>query len=288
VRHFGAAPYVFILPFVAVFAIFGVFAVFASLALSFSDWRGVAGGDFIGLDNYIKMANDPALHSALLHTAVVWLMTVPLLAIGSLVIAWLVESKLVRPLRAFFRTALFLPALPSLAVVSIIFLLMMDPNFGLIGQLFRAVGLAPVNIRVDVAAALPLISFIIVWKNLGYAIVIQLAALQAFPSQLREAAAIDGAGNWSFFWRILFPLSKPSIAFLAVLATIGVANTFEESYLTYGISGGPQRAGMVMGTYLYREAFRDFDIGYASAVAYTLAVVLFLVAAAQLRWGRAE
>ena len=285
-RRSGAAPYVFVFPFIAVFGVFGVFAVIASLGLSFTDWKGVASGNFIGIDNYIQMAQDPTLRKALINTGIIWLLTVPILTFGSLLVAWFVESKLVRPLRSFYRTALFLPVLPSLAVVSIIFLLMMDPSVGLIGQLFTAVGLTPVNIQLDQAAALPLISFIIIWKAFGYNVVLQLAALQAFPEQLKEAAQIDGVGNWNFFARILVPLSKPTLAFLAILSTIGVANSFEESYLVFGITGGPQQAGMIISTYLYREAFRDFDIGYASAIAYGLSLLLFVAAAIQLRLGR--
>ena len=232
------------------------------------------------------MLQDANLHKALLHTVLLWFLTVPPLAFGSLMFASLIEAKLVRPIRTFMRTAVFLPVLPSLAVVSLIFLLMLDPSFGFAGQLFRSLGLTPINLQTDTWFAIPLIAIVIVWKNFGYNVVIQLAALQAFPDHLRETAAIDGVRPWTFFWRVLVPLSRPTIAFVAVLSTIGIANTFEEPYLIYGVSGGPEQAGLVVGTYLYREAFRDFDMGYASAIAYGLAFVLFVVAAIQLRWGR--
>ncbi|MBO3748817.1 sugar ABC transporter permease [Streptosporangiaceae bacterium NEAU-GS5] len=270
----------------ASFLIFDTFALVGSFGLSFTDWQGVGDLHFIGVDNYKEMAADPSLRQALWHTMLIWLLTVPFLAFGSLVMAWFIESKFVRPLRAFLRTAFFLPVLPSLAVVSIIFLLMMDPTFGLVGQAFSALGLKPVNILIDQGVAIPLISSIVIWKNFGYMVVVQLAALQAFPAQVREAALVDGVNGWNYFWRVMVPISKPSIAFVGVITTFGVVNAFEESYLLYKTTGGPGRSGLILGTYLYREGFVDFNLGYASAVAYGMAFLMFIVALAQLRWSR--
>jgi ABC-type sugar transport system permease subunit len=279
-RRWNVAPYVLILPFMASFLIFDSFAIMASFGLSFTDYQGYGTGSFIGLDNYREMLTDKTLLQALGHTATIWLLTVPFLCFGSLVMAWFIES------RGFLRTAFFLPVLPSLAVVSIIFLLMMDPKFGLIGQLFSAVGLTPVNILIDPRVAVPLISAIVIWKSFGYMVVVQLAALQSFPSQVREAALVDGVGGWNFFWRVLVPISKPSIAFVGVISTFGVVNAFEESYLLYKTTGGPGRSGLILGTYLYREGFVDFHFGYASAIAYGMALLMFVVALLQLRWSR--
>jgi multiple sugar transport system permease protein len=268
------------------YLVFDSFAVVASFGLSFTDYQGFGAATFIGIDNYKTMLTDSTLRQALGHTMLIWLLTVPLLSFGSLFVAWILESKFVRPLRGFLRTAFFLPVLPSLAVVSIIFLLMMDPKFGLIGQLFDLLGLTPVNILVDPGVAIPLISAIVLWKNLGYMIVVQLAALQAFPAQVKEASLIDGATGWTFFWRVLVPICRPSIAFVAVITSFGVINQFEESYLLYKTTGGPDRSGLVLGTYLYREGFVDFRLGYASAVAYGMALLMFVVALLQLRWSR--
>jgi len=284
--NWSAAPYVFILPFMLSFLIFDTFAVVASFGLSFTDYAGYGSPTFVGIDNYKAMVLDPTLRQALGHTLSIWLLTVPFLAFGSLLVAWIIESKFVRPLRSFLRTAFFLPVLPSLAVVSIIFLLMMDPQYGLIGQLFKRLGLDPVNILVDPDVAVPLIAVIVIWKSFGYMVVVQMAALQAFPAQVREAALVDGINSWSFFWRILVPISRPSIAFVGVICTFGVVNMFEESYLLYKTTGGPDRSGLVLGTYLYREGFVDFRLGYASAIAYGMALLMFIVALLQLRWSR--
>jgi ABC-type sugar transport system permease subunit len=268
--------------------IFDTFAMFASFALSFTDYQGVGAAHFIGLANFQKMWGDATLHKALWNTMAIWLLTVPVLSFGSLVIAWCIESRLVRPLRAFLRTALFLPVLPSLVVVAIIFLLIMDPTFGLVGQLFRHFGLNPININTNSRAPVPLISFITIWKSLGYMIVIQSAGLQAFPTQVRDAARVDGVNVWQYFWRVLVPISKPVIAFVGVMSTFGVVNAFEESYLLYKTSGGPEQGGLILGTYLYREAFESFRIGYASAIAYMMTGIMVVFALLQLRWSRAR
>lgn len=284
--RWSAAPYVLILPFVISFLIFDTFAMVASLGLSFTDWKGVGAEHFIGLRNYGQLLKDETLRQALGHTALIWLLTVPFLCFGSLVTAWIIESKFVRPLRGFLRTAFFLPVLPSLAVVSIIFLLMMDPKYGLIGQLFTKLGINPVNILLDRGVAVPLIAVIIIWKSFGYMVVVQLAALQSFPQQVREAAMIDGVNGWQYFWRVMVPICKPSIAFVGVITTFGVVNAFEESYFLYKTTGGPGRSGLILGTYLYRQGFIDFNLGYASAIAYGMALLMLIVALIQLRWGR--
>lgn len=284
----GVAPYLLILPFVASFLIFDTFAMGASFALSFTDYQGIGAAHFVGLANFKELLGDATLHKALWNTMTIWLLTVPLLSFGSLVIAWFIESRLVRPLRGFLRTSLFLPVLPSLVVVAIIFLLLMDPNYGLVGQLFRLLGLTPVNIHLVPWAAVPLISFITIWKNLGYVIVVQIAGLQAFPAQVRDAARVDGVNAWQYFWRVLVPISKPAIAFVGVMSTFGVVNAFEESFLLYKTTGGPGYSGLILGTYLYREAFQDFRLGYASAVAYMMTGIMVVFALLQLRWSRAR
>jgi ABC-type sugar transport system permease subunit len=285
-RRRSAAPYVLILPFMLSYLVFDTFAVVGSFGLSFTDYRGYGAATFIGLENYKTLFTDATLRQALGHTMVIWLLTVPLLSFGSLFVGWILESRFVRPLRSFLRTTFFLPVLPSLAVVSIIFLLMMDPKYGLIGQLFDGLGLTPVNILVDPHVAVPLISAIVLWKNFGYMVVVQLAALQAFPAQVREAALVDGASGWTFFWRVLVPICRPSISFVAVITSFGVINQFDESYFLYETTGGPDRSGLVLGTYLYRVGFVDFRLGYASAVAYGMAMLMFVVALLQLRWSR--
>lgn len=279
------AAYAFISPFVIAFGVFGLFAGAASFALSFTDWQGVAEGNFIGIANYMAMLGDTSLLRALFNTVLVALVVVPLLTFGSLALAWVIESRIIR-FKPVIRTMFLLPVLPSLVVVAFIFLWMMDPDYGLIGDMFSAVGLTPVNIRVDSAAALPLISTTIIWRSFGFALVIQLAGLQAFPSQVREAAIVDGAGRWSYFWQVLVPMQRQVLVFVSVLTTIGVFNAFEEPYVLFGPNGGRAESGLMLGTYLFRTGFVDFDIGYTSAIAYLMVVIMVVLALVQLRWGR--
>lgn len=277
--------YVFISPFVLTFAIFGLFPVVTSLGLSFTDWGGVGDVNFIGVSNYLKMWDDESVRVAFRNTLIVWLVVVPILSFGTLMIAWAIEAKVIR-FKGFLRTIFFLPLLPSLVVVSIIFLLMMDPTIGLIGQLFRLIGLPPVNILVNEQAAIPLLCLVIIWRSLGFGVIVHIAGLQAFPSQVRDAAQVDGAGAWQYFWHILVPMSKPIIAFVSVLSTISVFNVFEESYVLYGASAGPREAGLLVGTVLYRTGFKYFEFGYTSAIAYAMVLIVVAAALVQLRWGR--
>lgn len=281
------AAYAFISPFVVAFAVFGLFAGVASFALSFTDWEGVSDGNFIGLANYAEMLRDESLHRAFLNTILVSLVVVPALTFGSLLVAWMIEARVIR-IKPVASTLMLLPVLPSLVVVAFTFLWMMDPDYGLIGHLFRAFGVTPINIRTDSAASMPLIGMTIFWRSFGFALVIQLAGLQAFPSQVREAALVDGAGRWSYFWHILVPMSRPVLVFVSVLSTIGVFNAFEEPYVLYGPTGGRGEAGLMLGTYLYRTGFVEFDIGYTSAIAYFMVLVMVVVSLIQLRWGRAS
>lgn len=280
------AAYAFISPFVLAFAAFGLFAGAASLVLSFTDWQGVSDGNFVGLDNYAAMLGDESLHRAMWNTIVVAAVVVPFLTFGSLIVAWMIESRVIR-FKPVLRTLFLLPVLPSLVVVAFIFMWMMDPDYGLIGHMSTALGLDPINIRVDSAAALPLISTTIIWRSFGFALVVQLAGLQAFPSQVREAAVVDGAGRWSYFWHVLVPMQRQVLVFVSVLSTIGVFNAFEEPYVLYGPTGGRAESGLLLGTYLYRTGFVDFDIGYTSAVAYLMVAIMVVLALLQLRLGRA-
>lgn len=278
-------PYLFIAPFLVLFGVFGAFAIAMSLGLSFTNWKGVAGGDFVGLDNYLRLVQDPSFRKALAHTAAVWCLTVPVLSFGGLALAWLLQSRLVR-MKTLLRTLFFLPVFPSLVVTGIVFLLLLDPSYGLPNLALRELGLAPINIRVDPAVSVPLIAVIVIWRWLGYNMVIHLAGLQALSPDVLQAARVDGAGPWRLFWHVVMPMSKPMLLFTTVLSTIGVFNLFDEPYILFGSQGGPQEAGLMVGPLMFREAFENFNLGYASAIAYALTVIVFVASMIQARIAR--
>ncbi len=278
-------PYLFIAPFFTVFAVFALFAILGSLALSFTDWQGVRGGSWVGLENYGRLAQDDSFRRAVFQTAMVWVLTVPILSFGSLALAWVLESKLV-PLRSVFRTLYFLPVLPSLVVVGITFLLLLDPQYGLPNIALQQLGLPAINTKTNPAVAIPVLSLVVIWRWLWFNVIIQLAGLQSLPRETLEAARLDRANEWQIFWRIVVPMSKPVLIFAFINSTIGTFNLFDEAYMLFGTQGGPGESGLVVGTLLYRQAFELFNLGYASAIAYAVAVMVFLVSLIQLRWAR--
>lgn len=279
------AAYLLIAPFFIIFLIFQVFALVASLGLSFTDWKGATGGQWVGFGNYIALFQDPSFQLALWHTGLLWLLTVPILSFGGLALAYLLMSPLVRLVQTF-RTLLFVPTLPSLVVTGTVFLLLLDPTLGLPAQVLGWFGLPPINIRTDPSVAIPVLAVITIWRWLGYNMVIHLAALQNLPAEIIESATIDRASRWQIFWRIVVPMSKPMLLFTTVISTIGIAGLFDEPYVLFGSSGGPSQGGLTLGVFMYREGFQYFNLGYASAITYVIAIIVFVFALIQMRVSR--
>ena len=279
--------YLFIAPFLVVFAVFQVFALVAALGLSFTNSHGTAGGRWVGLSNYTALFTDPNFLLALWHTGLLWLLTVPVLSLGGLGLAFLLNSPLAR-LAKLLRTLIFLPTMPSLVVVGTLFLLLLDPTEGLPARALHAVGLPAIDIRVDAAAAIPVLAAMVLWRWLGYNMVIHLAALQNLPREVFESAALDGASRWRVFWQIVVPMSRPMLLFTTVISTIGIAGLFDEPFVLFGLSAGPSQGGLVLGTLMYREGFQYFNLGYASAITYVLAIIVFVFSLIQMRVTRDE
>lgn len=284
-RRSQPAAYLLIAPFLLVFVVFQAFALVAALGLSFTDWQGSAGGQWVGLNNYLFLFQDPSFLLALWHTGLLWLLTVPLLSFGGLWIAYLLMNPLVRFAKAH-RTLLFVPTMPSLVVAGTLFLLLLDPGIGLPAQIMRALGLDPINIRTDPAVAMPVLAVVVLWRWFGYNVIIHLAALQNLPSEVIESAQIDRATRRQIFWRIVVPMSKPMLLFTTVISTIGIAGLFDEPYVLFGSSGGPSQGGLTLGVFMYREGFQYFNLGYASAITYVIALIVFLFALVQMRVSR--
>lgn len=279
------AGYLFVAPFMVVFLVFQVFALAAALGLSFTNWKGSAGGSWVGLSNYTALFQDPNFILALWHTGLLWVLTVPLLSFGGLGVAYLLISPLARAAR-LLQTLLLVPAMPALVVVGTLFLLLLNPTQGLPARLLGVFGLPGINIQTNVAAAIPVLAVMVLWRWLGYNMVIHLAALKNFSGDVLESAALDGASRWQIFWRIVVPMSSPMLLFTTVISTIGIAGLFDEPFVLFGLAAGPAQSGLVLGTFMYREGFQYFNLGYASAITYVLALIVFVFALVQLRVSR--
>jgi ABC-type sugar transport system permease subunit len=281
------APYAFISPFYLIFLAFGFLPIIFSLGVSLYDWRGITPGAFVGLSNYQVLLHDPAFVKALWNTVIVWLGSVPPMILLALIFAVLLNSQRVR-FRGVFRTIYFLPVVTSLVITGLIFKFLFNPTFGLINNLLGPLGIAPVNFLSDPVWVKPVLIFALLWRWTGNDMVIMLAGLQSIPDDLYEAARVDGASGPQMFWNITVPLMRPVILFDAIISTIGTFNLFAEPFVLFGQDGGIGQAGLVTGTLLYQNAFVYFKFGYGAALAWVLALIIFVLSMLQLKLGSRE
>ena len=274
------APYVFISPFFILFGLFGAFPILFAVYISFQDWKSVHASEYVGFKNYARMFTDDNFHIALSNTAILGILVVPLMVILSLSFA----NVLNQPIRGrvVYRTAYFLPVVTSLVVVGLLFDFLLGSPYSPLGSVleifnieFRGLLDQPVFIK-------PSILVMILWRWVGYNMMIMLAGLQSIPHELFEAARIDGASGLQAFIHITIPLMRRVIAFAAILSTIGMFNIFEEAYMLVGTGGGTDRAGLLMGLIIYSQAFSKFNFGYASALAYANAVIIIALSFLQI------
>jgi cellobiose transport system permease protein len=282
------APYVFISPFYLVFLAFGLLPIVFSLGVSLYDWRGTTPGAYVGLTNYQVLLRDPGFHKALLNTVFVWVGSIPPMILLALVFAVLLNSQRVR-FRGFFRTVYFLPVVTSLVITGLIFSFLFSSTFGLVNQLLAPFGIAPINWLSEPVWMKPVLILALLWRWTGNDMIIMLAGLQSIPDDLYEAARVDGASGPQMFWHITVPLMRPVILFDAIISTIATFNLFAEPYVLFdGAGGGIGQAGLVTGTLLYQYSFEYFKFGYGAALAWVLALIVFVLSMLQLRLGSRE
>jgi multiple sugar transport system permease protein len=276
--------YLFILPSLLHLIVFLLIPLGFSFYLSFTDWRGTnfQSAPWVGLDNYEFMMDDRRFWNAMENSAYFTLLSVP----GGMVISLLVAVVMNQKLRGiyFFRTIFFMPVISSWVAVSVIWITLLDPQAGILNYILTTLGLSPVNWLGDPETAMPSIVLITIWKGMGFQMVIWLAGLQAIPQTLYEAAAIDGASSWQRFRRITLPLLTPTTFFLAVTGVIGSFQVFTPVYVI--TEGGPRGATDVAVHRIYLRAFEAFDMGYASAQAWVLFLVIFTATFLQVMYQR--
>jgi ABC-type sugar transport system permease subunit len=283
-RWRAAAPYVFISPFFIIFLAFGLLPILFSLVVSVFDWRGTTPGAYVGLANYRILLNDPSFYKALWNTVYVWIGSVPTMIFLALVFAVILNSRLVR-FRGLFRTLYFLPVVTSLLIAGLIFSLLFSSSFGLVNRVLDPLGIGPINWLADPNWMKVTLILALLWRWIGNDVVLMLAGLQQIPTDLYEAAKVDGASEVQTLWHITVPLMRPVILFDVIISTIGAFNLFAEPFALFGPGGGIEQSGLVTGTLLYQYAFVYFKFGYGSALAWVLAMVIFALSMIQLRLG---
>ena len=284
------AAWAFIAPALSVIALFFVIPVAAALALSLTDfdlyaladWRNLR---FAGLDNYVHVLTLPLFWRALGNTSYFVAVGVPLSIVVSLACAVLLQSKLAR-FKPLVRTALFAPVVTTLVAVALIWRYLFHVRYGWVNHVLAQVGIAPIDWLGDPDWSMPTIILFAVWKNFGGNMIIFIAALQAIPEDLYEAARLDAAGPWSQFLHITLPSIAPTLLLVSILTIAGYFQLFAEPYVM--TRGGPLQSTVSLLYLMYEEGFRWWNLGVASAVAFVLFVIIVAVTRVLMRMTRAE
>jgi multiple sugar transport system permease protein len=278
--------YLFNLPGMILFIFLVAYPVWTSFNLSFREWD-ILGTEkaFVGLANYREAISDETFWDSIGHSIYFVLGSVPLTMAIALGLALLLNSK-IRGL-GLFRTAYYLPVITPLVIAAIIWKWVYNADFGLANYYLLKIGLIdkPLLWLSDRELAMPAVIVTNIWKGVGFNMVVYLAGLQAIPQEFYEAADVDGAGPWQRFRRITLPLVLPTTVFLLIINTIGAMKAFENIFvMTNGGPPGPGGATTTVVYYIYVTAFNFFRMGYASALAYILFLLLFVVSFAQFHW----
>ncbi len=267
-------------PFFVIFAVFGVYPLLYALWISVHDWQGLNVGPFVGFQNFARLFRDPALAQSLVNTAVIGVILVPLMTFGSLLLATLVHGDFRG--RKFYRTSIYLPVITSLVAVGIVFGFLFSSPYSPVMTLLDKVGLPQSNWLTNQNMVKPLVIIVVLWRWIGYNMIIMLAGLQTISQELYEAAKIDGASRLRTWLTITVPLMARTLAFSSILSTIAVFNLFDEVFILFGAGGGPGREGLLPGVLIYRNAFENIRFGYASAMAYGVGVIIIGLSLIQL------
>jgi len=276
--------YGFVLPDVLGLLIFMVGPMIMAFVISFTDWRLVGDPEFIGLDNYRTMIDDPRFIASLKRTASFTLQFVPAVYVLSLGMALLLKRR--SRANGFFRTVYFMPVAMSLVVAGVIWRFMFEPNNGIINVLLTEFGLPTSKWIGSVDTAMTSVIIMSVWKSAGYFMIILLAGIEDIPNDYIEAAQIDGANRWQTFRHIIMPLLKPTSFFVLVILSIQALQAFDQIYVM--TRGGPAYSTYTTLIYMYDKAFRQWNFGYAAAMSVVLFFIIFVLTLIQVRYFRSD
>jgi multiple sugar transport system permease protein len=284
----GRAGWLLAAPALLVIGVFFALPVIAGLALSLTDFDLYALADigtmrFVGLANYAHLLQTPLFWQALGNTFYFVVVGVPVSVGLSLGAALLLNARVAK-WSSFFRTALFAPVVTTVVAVAVIWRYLLHTRYGLINQGLGSLGIDPVDWLGDPNWSMPSIILFAAWKNFGYNMIILLAALQAVPRELYESPRVDGAGPLRQFVDLTFPMLTPTLVMVGIMTISGYFQLFAEPYVM--TQGGPLRSTLSVLYFMYEEGFRWWNLGYASAVAFLLFVIIYVVTAGLLRFDR--
>ena len=275
-----SAGLLFMLPSGLIICVFVIYPIVQSLWMSLHDWSMFqTTHPMVGLANYVELLHDRRFWNALSNTAVFTAVTVPIQIAGGLLLA----LKLARSGRwtVFFRSVFFFPVISSIATMAIVWRFLLSADVGPTASWLRAIDITPIDALHSPAFALPAVILVGLWKNIGFTMVILVAALQEVPVSLTEAAVLDGAGPWRRLLGVTLPSIRQPLLFASVIAVIVSLQVFDQVYVM--TRGGPLFHTETLVTYMYETGFTQFRSGYAAAIAWVLFLMIMLLSVIQLR-----
>ncbi len=278
------AGYLFILPTFLGYTGFILGPILAVIGISLTKYDILSPASFIGLDNYVRLFTDPRLRTVYGNTIFFTVFAVSLNVGIGLILAVLLNRHIPGPLKYLFRSAYFFPVLVALVYSSIVWSFLYQKDTGIINYYLSLLNVAPIPWLSNRQWVLPSIIVMDVWRNTGFAMLVFLAGLQNIPVDYYEAAQLDGANRWHLFRHITLPLISPTLFFNLIIYMIGALQVVDSVIVL--TKGGPGDASRSLVMYIYENAFQFFEMGYASAIAITLFVIIVIMTLIQFRLGR--
>ncbi len=264
------------------FLVFTVYPIGFSVYASLTSWNGLGPMTFIGLDNFVNMWGDEYFRTSLYNTFF-YMIGIPIGLALALCLALALNRKI--PGRTALRTIYYIPVISSLAAIAILWQWAYNGDFGLVNQVLAMVGIDGPNWLMNTSTVKPAIIILAVWKGLGYSMLLYLAAIQSVPASLLEAAALDGANAWQRFRSITLPMVAPVTFFLVVTNIIAGSQIFTEINIMTP-TGGPEYASASIVFYIWQKAFKYQQMGYGTAMALVLGMLVFVITLIQFRLNR--
>ena len=279
-RREWLAAAIFLTPNMIGLVVFIVIPVIAGFVISFTDWDMLSTPEFIGIDNYVELlTDDPLFWLTLKNTIVYSLFVIPGSIVVSLALALALNTRIKGV--GIYRTIYFLPYISSTIAISLVWKWIMHPDFGILNGFLGVFGVPKLGWLQDRSMALFSVALVAIWHSAGYNMTIFLAGLKGIPQSYYEAAEIDGASYWQRFRHITLPLLTPTLFFVLIISLIGSFQVFNLVYIM--TEGGPGNSTQVYVYYLWENAFSFFRMGYASAMAYILFLIMLVITLFQVR-----
>ncbi len=279
----------YIVPGVLIIILFIYIPVIMNFRYSFFSWASYSKEKrFIGFENYIRLFHDDVFYTALFNNTAYAIISVVFQIGLSLIIAWILEQKFLGNASKFFRIVFYIPSVISMTVVGLLWQMIYNPNIGLLNPLLEVIGLRNLtrDWLGDKNTAIYAVISVSQWQYIGSTMMLFIVAMQKIPQELFESAAIDGAGGMKQFIYVAVPQCKEAILMNLIVTIVNAFKVFDEVYIMTG--GGPGRSTEVLGTYLYRAAFRNNEMGYATAISTVLFLITFFISVFQLQFYRRQ